>query len=144
MAAVALPQYQIAVEKARVMQVLPLIKNMYDALALYKLEHGDYSASNFEDLVADEPNGFETYNTLEFDNDQWYCFPNEEGTGYSYCDNKQHAYLIVMVQPDDEPYSAFAGKRICVSRDEFGIRLCKALGGKELDDKFWGHRSFEF
>lgn len=45
LAAVALPQYQIAVGKARVMQAITSLKSITDAQELYYLANGDYADS---------------------------------------------------------------------------------------------------
>ncbi|MBO5911433.1 MAG: hypothetical protein J6Q05_04515, partial [Elusimicrobiaceae bacterium] len=59
----------------------------------------------------------------------WYCFPNEQLTGFVYCHNFKYSYTIQMWQPDDED-SVVAGKRACVvdQSGTLGERLCKALG----------------
>ena len=43
LAAVALPQYNKAAAKSRVMQALPFVNAVYDAQKLYFLEHGVYA-----------------------------------------------------------------------------------------------------
>ncbi len=52
LAAVALPQYQKAVEKGRAMQAVSIVKTIGDAQEVYYLEHGTY-ADTFEQLVMD-------------------------------------------------------------------------------------------
>ena len=42
LAGIALPQYQMAVTKARVASILPLMRRWYDGLAEYKLRTGSY------------------------------------------------------------------------------------------------------
>ncbi|WP_428049607.1 type IV pilin protein [Candidatus Avelusimicrobium caledoniensis] len=54
LAAVALPQYQKAVEKSRAAQVLPLLKSVYNAAEAYYLANGK-AASSFDDLSVDIP-----------------------------------------------------------------------------------------
>ena len=49
LAAVALPQYQLAVEKSRVMQALVAAQSIYEAEQRYFLEHGTYT-KQLEDL----------------------------------------------------------------------------------------------
>ncbi|MBQ3666987.1 MAG: type II secretion system protein [Elusimicrobiaceae bacterium] len=137
LAAIALPQYQLAVEKSRAAQMLPIMRSVYNALALYKLEHGQYWSDegvHWEDLMLPAPSGFETDDyTTEFWNDDWYCFPNEESSGYVYCDNNTRGYTLYMYQPDDEIYPDYAGKRICMAAaDTFGEKICKTLGGREI------------
>ncbi len=45
LAAVALPQYQKAVVKARVATVLPILSNLVNTQEVYYLEHGEYATS---------------------------------------------------------------------------------------------------
>ncbi len=52
LAAVALPQYQKAVKKASIMQVLPFARAVYDAQQVYFLENGAY-APNVSQLNID-------------------------------------------------------------------------------------------
>jgi len=54
LAAVALPKYQVAVTKARVARLLPLLKNLRDAQDAYYLSNGKY-AFKFEELSIDIP-----------------------------------------------------------------------------------------
>ena len=135
LAAIAFPQYQVAVEKARVAQILPMMRHIYDALAVYKLQHGyyydkDYGTS-WDDLGIEPPAGFGVTNSnLESWNDNWYCFPNEESSGYVYCSSEKYGYDIWMFQPDEPNYPEVAGKRACVvdQSGTLGERLCKSLG----------------
>ena len=142
LAAVALPQYQVAVEKTRATQILPMMRHISDALALYKLEHGSYfkdsegSRPLWNDLGIEPPAGFKTTDTgtMEYWNDTWGCMPNEEGNGDVYCTNNQYAYTLCIFQSDDIP--EYAGKRTCVSSvGTFGEKVCKALGGKAIENR---------
>ncbi len=45
LAAVAVPQYQKAVEKSRIVSALPLLKAVYDAQQVYYLANGEYATS---------------------------------------------------------------------------------------------------
>ena len=56
LAAVAVPQYQKAVEKSHVVQILTLLKSLTDAEEAYYLEHGQYT-TYFEQLYIDSPKG---------------------------------------------------------------------------------------
>ena len=52
LAAVALPQYQTAVDKARVAPFLPVLKNIKNAQEIYRLENGNY-AMDLQELAID-------------------------------------------------------------------------------------------
>ena len=54
LAAVALPQYQLAVAKSRVAKMKPLIVSLAQAQERYFMEHGEYSHS-YNDLDIDTP-----------------------------------------------------------------------------------------
>ena len=54
LAAVALPQYRVAVTKARIARLLPLLKTLQDAQKTYYLANGRYSLT-FEELDVDIP-----------------------------------------------------------------------------------------
>ena len=141
LAAVAVPQYQVAVEKARIARMLPMMRHIYDALALYKLQNGhyykgikeddSYISPSWDDLGIESPAGFEALSTnTVFWNETWECFPNEETTGYVYCRNQKYSYTIYMYQPDDPNGSLYAGKRTCYVDEAgtLGEKVCKSLG----------------
>lgn len=140
LAAVALPQYQKAVDKARVATMLPLMRHWADALALYKLENGSYLNSlerhpSLDELGISCPSGWDCSDDIsgtEMENDLWYCFPNEEFSGYVYCDakwrNANNTGTLWITQPDEHTSRLPAGKRFC-SGD---VSFCKLLGGKEI------------
>ena len=54
LAAVALPQYQKAVEKARASEALPLLKSVYQAAQSYYLANGDWP-TKFDELAVEIP-----------------------------------------------------------------------------------------
>jgi prepilin-type N-terminal cleavage/methylation domain-containing protein len=56
LAAIALPQYHLAVEKSRVNALLPLLKSIDSAQKIYFLNNGIYTAS-FSDLEISMPPG---------------------------------------------------------------------------------------
>ena len=62
LAAVALPQYKLAVEKARLSRVLPIIKAMDSAQKVYYLANGNY-ADNFNNLDIELPAGATSQNS---------------------------------------------------------------------------------
>ena len=151
LSAVALPQYQKAVDKSRVATILPLMRRWIDAFALYKLEHGSYM-NNGAYPSADEvgvswPNDWKTGNNgLEGENNFWYCFANEEGTGYVYCSLKweqnqaSETITLMITQPDETGLPP--NKRLCMTDVNDLKSFCKALGGKEIAGG-WG-TSYEF
>ena len=81
LAAVALPQYQKAVDKSRVATMLPLMRRWFDALALYKLENGSYMTKDEDHPTADmlgvswPEDGMVDTLGLEYSTNLWYCLP---------------------------------------------------------------------
>ena len=147
LSAVALPQYTKAVTKARIATMLPLMRHWYDALSMYKLEHGAYCPDRYcptsDELGTSWPSDFEVAtDTREAWNDKWYCFANEEETGYVYCETKwlgDGNFYVYIFQPDDDP--KVAGKRVCwaSSGTEQAKKNCKSLGGKEIVGYYSNH-----
>lgn len=56
LAAIAMPQYELAVEKARTNAILPILKSIDSAEKIYFLNNGKYTAS-FNDLEISMPSG---------------------------------------------------------------------------------------
>ena len=54
LAAVALPQYQKAVERARASEALPLLKSVYQAAQNYQLANGEWP-TKFDELAVEIP-----------------------------------------------------------------------------------------
>ena len=104
LAAIALPQYKMAVTKAKVASILPLMRRWKDALAEYALQHGDYGNDNdgYPDGVTLGVNWPSDWthgdgvcgDSLECENDYWYCFPNEEQSGFVYCDHNATPHTV--------------------------------------------------
>ena len=145
LAGIALPQYQMAVTKAKVASILPLMRRWKDALQEYKLQHGSYETEDgdrpdADTLGANWPSDWDCDDerNIACRNDYWYCYSNEETTGYVYCShNNSHAssgwFDIFMYQPDEPNYEDVAGMMTCEPADTEGEKVCKALGGKLLD-----------
>ena len=143
LAGIALPQYQMAVTKAKVASILPLMRRWKDAMYEYKLQHGSYMTEDDEWPDADTlgvswPNDWECY-TLDLgcQNDYWNCMVNERGTGQVYCYSPlddDGSLGIRFVQPDDELDVDFQGMILCEAADGGKAhKICKALGGKLVD-----------
>ena len=120
LAAVALPQYQKAVEKARMTQQIVTVRALYDALERYRLANGDYppakdnksgdtSISYFNDILDVDisttkkvgyfPNMFISQGTIMMN----WALGNGPGNGILIC------YSI----PGDSTYEKY--KNICLS-----------------------------
>ncbi len=138
LASIALPQYRMAVTKARVASILPLMRRWYDAMAEYRLQHGDYNINDASALGVSWPTDWKISGSnnlcddhVECSNDYWYCFANEELSGQVYCDHTTNdgAFAIVLFQPDEPLYKKCQGKIACYADGEDANKVCKALGG---------------
>ena len=145
LAAIALPQYKMAVTKAKVASILPLMRRWKDALQEYKLQHGDYNFNDASDLGVNWPSDWKDSSTnnscgneTACRNEYWdICMINPEGAGEVICphtiDNNNYFYIF-MHQPDDEVYEDLKGMTTCEGTGTEGEKVCKALGGKLLED----------
>ena len=135
LAGIALPQYQMAVTKAKVASILPLMRRWHDAIMEYKLQHDDYAFEDASALGVNWPTDWNDGNcgdSLGCENDYWACESNtERGFGEVYCNYKPgFLFSIYMYQPDDPDYENFRDKITCYTNYDEGHKVCKALGGK--------------
>ena len=145
LAGIALPQYQMAVTKAKVASILPLMRRWKDALYEYKLQHGNYGT--YEEGLPDGatlsvnwPSDWKDINiqdklcgdATDCYNDSYRCSMNLEETGYVSCQLRTNdgSFEIYMYQPDDPDYVNFRGKITCWANGVKAHQVCKALGGK--------------
>ena len=160
LAAIALPQYKIAVTKAKIASILPTMRRFKDALMEWKLNHGTYCKTlrdngkcltfpDAEDIGVNWPadwyNGMCTAtpegplcSELECCNSYWNdCFADEEEAGEVYCyhDTNDGTFGIGIFQPDDA-CEVCRGKIMCFADGEEGNKVCKALGGKLVETDF--------
>ena len=141
LASIALPQYQMAVTKAKVASMLPLMRRFKDAFAEYKLQHGDYDAPDASYLgvswpsdwiIAKKPCG----DHLSCNDGYWLCSAFR-GRGYVFCAHEidtDDQFYIHMFQPDDEFCEVCRDKIMCFAEGEESNKVCKALGGKFMED----------
>ena len=145
LAGIALPQYQMAVTKAKVASILPIMRRWKDALQEWKLQHGYYCTSSEcdespygEELGVNWPSGWECITSKDCWNNYWYCTVNEEiGAGYVYCNHKfdsDNEFFVAMYQSDDPFYEDVRGMITCEGRGNQGNKVCKSLGGKIIEN----------
>ncbi len=129
LAAVAVPQYQVAVKKAQLMRFVPLVKTLKTAEEAYYLANGDYTT----DLTA-----------LDIDLPSEGCVLNQDTrNGYYSCPN--HVEYGVYSGPvssqagddtirylqyfaDYETRNAKKGDIMCYSKGEIARKACRTLG----------------
>ena len=154
LAAVALPQYKMAVTKAKVAAILPIMHKFREDLAAWKLLHGNFCeneeceervyASHFDahwpsdwHAGSSETNGPCSENDNECCNDYWDCIAVDDLTaGDIYCSSFKSPFQIAMFQNDDPNYESLRGKIACLPTGDTqeGSKICKALGGKASED----------
>lgn len=117
LAAVALPQYQVAVEKSRASEAWSMLKSINDALAVKNLEEDTtnqmYPFDQLDITLITENGNSATGNSF---NTKWYQYFIEEG--------RVHAYSRVTT-----PYYVLSinnGKRVCFETSSNS--WCKKLG----------------
>lgn len=131
LAAVALPQYEVAVKKSRLGSYMPLVKTLADAEESYYLANGKYTGK-ISALDVDMPASFSVINT----GDDGYV-RNEQGVkvdllnGTADVTAGSSAALVAVVFPEGLTYyqylqhSSKPGARYCTGHE----RVCKSIGG---------------
>ena len=119
LAAIAVPQYQLAVDKSQFTSVMSVIKTIKNAQELYYLENGKYTTS-MDELNVKVP---ATVATVRFDfNNQAYV------AGYIYRGNSlKNAFTIYYDRYIPSKAERMACYAYAGSRSE---RLCKSITGK--------------
>lgn len=138
LASIALPQYKMAVTKAKVASILPLMRRWKDALQEYELQHGYYVDENGvpdgATLGVNWPSDWTTLegdpcgNSLTCKNDYWQCLANSvfySGEVFCVHDN----FLIMIHQPDYDKKENIG--LTCQTDVDEGKKICKSLGGTE-------------
>ncbi len=137
LAAIALPQYELAVTKARFATLQPIVRALADAQEVYYLENGEY-ATRFSDLSIAPPAGgtltaeekgevirYSGFHCRLHSQEAVYCLSPEYG---SY---RQHL----------RKSAKYPGERFCLvnltysqRRIELLEKLCRSLGGEKVSD----------
>ena len=151
LAAIALPQYKIAVTKAKVASILPIMKNWSNALQEWALVHNSYCRVTKEDgncyiplslsdLGINMPNDWKSNfsNTESCDgtywctNKQWSCYHTD--TGYVRCSDKENNYDI-FVYPPNYSRTKLRGQITCEASSSSGAgpKFCAKFGGKKME-----------
>ena len=123
LAAVAVPQYQKAVIKARSMRLLPLLRSIDKAQQVYFLANGSY-ATSFRDLDIDVPTGTVFNGNMRVTYEQFQCgiIANQEGKVVStYCEDRGGK------APRFEKYHARTSFYCWGNSGQISLDICKAL-----------------
>jgi len=123
LAAVAVPQYQLAVDRSRLSEGISLIRTVAQAEQVFYMENNTYT-DDFHDLdigfdiaPTDSAQARANYCTLQI----WRAI----STNVVYAQHKQKLWYLY--------YDLSQEKLFCGSKDERGKTLCKSIGkGEEL------------
>ncbi len=120
LAAVALPQYRVAVLKARFTQAITLAETLYKAQQVYHLANGVYAAE-LDQLDIALPPGISS-TTTRVDYDWGMCFLDET-----------HQQIKCNAQGTDIQYVADYSNRLrqCLAETTVANKVCQNLGGKK-------------
>ena len=92
-----MPQYQMAVAKARVSRLLPLMKSIENSQEVYKMANGTYS-KDFSLLDIDMPAGAKSTSTEKYINyEDFSCFTtgnNLSTTDSIYCRDNHYGFTL--------------------------------------------------
>ena len=125
LSAIALPQYQKAVEKARLTTFIPLVRAIHDAEEAYYLANGEYTY-DLESLAIQIPVEGCTWKTTDVYGQYYFCKGYSIGT-WDGPTNAQYqtskiAYLHFFTNTSQ------TGKIWCYAKDETNYHICKSLG----------------
>ena len=152
LSAVALPQYQKAVQKARVSELFAIVKNLKEQQELFYLANG-YYADTCEEMAADLPAGFVDdpddarpgYYSMKKGNFKLKisCLngtvPKEVGGrvfGYARITSGEGVNIESFF--DHITDSPKAGRSFCYAKNPRGVDICKSLGKEKIsNESYW-------
>ncbi len=125
LAAIAVPQYRLAVAKSRYLQLIVLADAYREAEERYRMANGDYTY-DFEELDVDLPGG-------------WHLVANANNRAIASADSKLICRLydgsggltVYCTTGDNNYYPVNETRRLCWARKDnaFAAKVCKSLGG---------------
>jgi prepilin-type N-terminal cleavage/methylation domain-containing protein len=149
LAAIALPQYQIAVLKSRFATVMSNAKSIKNAAEMYYLIHGEYPTDDIHLLDIDIPGCVKSGGGL-MDcpaNNTAYNYNGNSGTGQRFDiwglylpDYTNHNGRLNYIMLLDRDTSIDKGKIFCQiydSKDYTTAKVCGSMGGTKINDRTW-------
>ncbi len=134
LAAVALPQYQLAVDKTQLSSMIPYAKALAQAQEVYYLSNGVYAhdTEGYAALDVEIPSDAlesRKIGNFTFDlSDKWAGF-------YYTIEGKRVSSYVIYFRHLPPSFSTHEGKTMCFSyagHEQRGNRLCQALGGTKI------------
>jgi len=132
LAAIALPQYKMAVAKSRYMTVMDMTKAIAQAQERYFLLHDSFTR-NFAELDIEMPDNYTSHWSAEYCYDWGGC--NIDYSGAVFCEEKRSGNLFVMYSKNSVYKDILKGKTFCVSNgtevNDFSNNLCRQITGND-------------
>ncbi len=142
LAAIAVPQYQVAVTKSRYATLKNLTESILQAEELYYLANGYYT-NNFEELDLDMPSGETERYTYKKSQGKYaynwgHCFLYTDASVYFNCYNSAIG-MAYQVRPIHS--ASYPGQKLCVvettDNNSVQAKVCKSETGKNIDMSAW-------
>ena len=146
LAAVAVPQYQLAVMKSRLAAIMPLLRSISDAEDSFYLANGYYTHIKNLDVALPQNYIYQYADRDFFWADGTYVTQCGKGCGgekgptvigglYSAVGNTGFPKVALIFYGQ---YSAeYQNKRVCWANTPLGVKVCKSLGGEAISSKRW-------
>ena len=138
LSAVALPQYRLAVLKARSMEVFPILNTIRNAQEIYRMSNGEY-AQTYADLGIHIPGAGAAYACNE-GGKQTECFSFKSYTcsidsagGVAYCSSSEMGLPQIGFTLEHGTYRTVFGRTVCLADSPEENRVCLALGGSKQE-----------
>lgn len=132
LAAIAVPQYQLAVAKSRFAEMSLFFREIIKAEDLYYLANGKYTM-NYDRLYVDFQSKKGQENHTNYDNFECHINLTYEEI---YCDSNFSPAITIHAffrngknKNSASPY--------CTSEDSVGKKICQSLGGNKINDSKW-------
>ncbi|MBQ7907976.1 MAG: prepilin-type N-terminal cleavage/methylation domain-containing protein [Elusimicrobiaceae bacterium] len=135
LSAVALPKYQVAVAKAKYVQLMTSAEALWKAQQVYYMANGEY-AKTFDDLdiqIAGDSEGVDSGHVIHADNYACYIYVSSETAINMYCRNRNgsgtnnggNGYIITFLPKEK------MGTKQCVAYDNdvTAEKVCTSMGG---------------
>ncbi len=127
LAAVALPQYEKAVQKARVTEAMGILKKIVDNIDMCVLANGGTDNCD-EDIVFEGLEQFANNGGLSTKNFDYGTY------GFALAMDKQQNYTLALASHTMEEIVGAPEGRWCLPGTEKGLAFCKSLSGKAPTD----------
>ncbi len=146
LAAVAVPQYQVAVMKSKLMAMMPLLRSISDAEDAFYLANGYYTHIKNLDIALPQDFIHQYADRDFFWADGTYVTQCGKGCGGA---NGQTVtgglYLIlgntgtpkVAITFYGQYSTEYQNRRVCRGNDSLASKVCKSLGGEPIDNRRW-------